>query len=62
MNREQKIKDLVSSGINNVIKIETHQWLGIIRSLLNIIFSSMDDKELNEVYEEVIGSDKPKAG
>jgi hypothetical protein len=62
MNREQKIKDLVSSGVNNVIEIETHQWLGIIRSLLNIIFSSMDDKELNEVYEEVIGSDKPKAG
>jgi len=62
MNREQKIKELVSSGVNNVIEIETHQWLGIIRALLNTLFSSMNDEELNRVYEEVVGSEKPKAG
>jgi len=62
MNREQKINALVLSGMESAYEVESHQWLGIIRSLLNIIFSSMDDEELNGVYEDVIGPDRPKAG
>lgn len=61
MNREQKIAALVSSGMSNVFEVETHQWIGIIRSLLNIIFSSMSEEELDDVYRDVIGSDPPKA-
>lgn len=61
MNREQKIAALVSSGMSNVFEVETHQWIGIIRSLLNIIFSSMSEEELDDVYKDVIGSDPPKA-
>lgn len=61
MNRQQKIDALVSSGVEHVLNIETHQWLGIIRALLNILLSSMTDEQLEEVYRDVIGSEeKPK--
>jgi len=61
MNRQQKIDALVSSGVAHVLEVETHQWLGIIRSLLNILLSSMTDEQLQEVYDDVIGSEqKPK--
>lgn len=62
MNRQQKIDALVSSGVEHVIEVEKHQWLGIIRALLNILLSSMTDEQLEEVYKDVIGDkDKPKA-
>jgi hypothetical protein len=61
MNRQQKIDALVSSGVAHVLEVERHQWLGIIRSLLNILLSSMTDEQLQEVYDDVIGSEqKPK--
>lgn len=50
MNREQIIDALVSQGIDEVRRMETHQWLGVIRSLMNLVFSSMDEKELIEHY------------
>lgn len=67
MNREQKIDALVCLGIDQVYTMESHQWLGVIRSLLNIVFSSMDDEELEQVYNESMekeddGPEKPLAG
>lgn len=65
MNREQLIDTLVGIGIDQVREMETHQWLGIIRALLNIVFSSMTDEELLEHYNDITEKEdngKPIAG
>lgn len=53
MNREQLIDTLVTIGIDEVREMETHQWLGVIRALMNIVFSSMTEEELLQHYNEI---------
>lgn len=60
MNREQMIDALVSIGIDQVRQTETHQWLGIIRSLFNIVFSSMSDEELLDHYKDAMEKENDK--
>jgi hypothetical protein len=57
MNREQMIDALVCIAIDEVRTMDTHQWLGVIRSLFNITFSSMDDAELLEQYKSATEKD-----
>lgn len=54
MNREQLIDALVSIGIDQVRQMETHQWLGVIRTLMNLVFSSMTDEELLAHYKDAM--------
>ena len=54
MNREQLIDALVSIGIDQVRQMETHQWLGVIRTLMNLVFSSMTDEELLAHYRDAM--------
>lgn len=53
MNRQQLIDALVSIGIDQVRQMETHQWLGVIRTLLNLTFSYMTDEEILAHYKSV---------
>lgn len=52
MNREQLINALVSIGIDQVRQMETHQWLGVIRTLMNLTFGNMTDEELLAHYKD----------
>ena len=54
MKREQLIDALVCIGIDQVRQMETHQWLGVIRTLMNLVFSSMTDEELLAHYKDAM--------
>lgn len=54
MNREQLIDALVCIGIDQVRQMETHQWLGVIRTLMNLVFSDMTDEELLAHYKDAM--------
>lgn len=60
MNREQLIDALVSIGIDQVRQMETHQWLGVIRTLMNLAFSYMTDEELVAHYRAVTEKEDDK--
>lgn len=67
MNREQLIDALVCIGIDQVRQMETHQWLGVIRTLMNLVFSGMTDEELLAHYNDAMekendGPERPLAG